>query len=776
MRILVAHNVSRDYPGGMMRLMRFTHEPLAANGHTVDYFCSEDAPERWNGNFTRRFVFPWLVYRKARKAFKEGRPYDIINVHEPVSAIVALLKHRVSSRIVVSSHGLEHRAWQFGKHEGRLGRNAPALRTRLLHPATVLWQCRAGLLNADHCFCLNDDDRQYLKVHFGIASEAITRVFPGALPIYSETASNRDYQQHHRLLFAGTWRKNKGIEDLIPAVSELMERHPQMELRVLGGGISKTELLSAFSDRLHARIHLLHTKTDVENAAIMAESDIFVLPSLFEGTPLTLLEAMASGLPIVTTNTCGMKDIIEDGRNGLLMRIRSPHAIVRAIERLMANPTLCRELGQNARQDANTHYTWNASSEAVEEAYEQVLRLQPAPSTGRRSPRMLFAIHVSRDADTAVYKNTRDRAAYLEQQGCRCTIVSPEDFPWIRRFGARFTPLTYPLALAWWLFRRANSYDVTTFHSYAGWTVLGLSRLLSRFRRLRTVIQFHGLEPLYYSRLRDEAERDGRPLSWRYRLISGGLMLKLLRVACRHADMVLCLNSEEVGFLVDHEWTSRDRVHLVANPAPNSFFGDHEYRDRIRKLLFVGQWLSMKGTQSLVHAFSQLKRSYPDLQLVCAGTLTRARDVREDFPPEIRDSVSVFPRVSKSELLELHREADLLVFPTLSEGFSLALIEAMASGLPIVTTAVGASPDILQDGHSVVFCPPNQADALVAAVSDLRDAPERRAMLGRNAQRAAQNYRPHLVWREYAICLNQLAERDIAEHRRMPVASATERN
>ena len=71
-------------------------------------------------------------------------------------------------------------------------------------------------------------------------------------------------------------------------------------------------------------------------------------------------------------------------------------------------------------------------------------RLEALPFRGR-SPRMLFAIHVARDPQTAVYKNTRDRAVYLENEGCECSIVTPEDFLWLRWFGGRFTPILHPL-------------------------------------------------------------------------------------------------------------------------------------------------------------------------------------------------------------------------------------------------------------------------------------------------------------------------------------------
>ena len=775
MRILVAHNVSRNYPSGMMRMMQFTHQPLEAAGHEVEYFCYEDVPRRWNGALMSRFSFPWRVYRKAREAFEKGKPYHIVNVHEPVSAAVALLKKRTGARVFVMSHGLEHRAWQVGIREAQLGRTGFASRTRVVHPSTVLWQCRLGLTNADHVFCVSDDDRKYLKVHFGLPDEAITRVYCGALPLYAEVNVERDYSSSHRLLFAGTWRKNKGIEDLVSAITELLSRHPRMELRVLGGGIPKAELLSSFPEDIHSRIRLLQTKADAENAAIMADSDIFVLPSLFEGTPLTLMEAMASGLPIITTETSGMRDVISDGRNGLLIPTHSPNAIVRAVERLVRSHELRRELGTNAQQNAIAQYSWTAAAETVMEAYEKVLHPPAAPPSGPHSRRVLFAIHVPRDTDTAVYKNTRENAGYLEEQGCSCTIVSPADFPWIQRLGARFTPLLYPLALAWWLFRRAKAYDVAIFHSYAGWMVLALSGIIGRFRNLRSVIQFHGLESLYYARLKEESDRQYRRLSWRYRLVSGNVMLALLGCTCRLAEMVWCLNTQELRFLVDHRWTAPGQVRLLANPAPESFFISREHRPRATRLLFVGQWLSMKGTRYLADAFVRLHRVHPELELMCAGTLAGVETVRNSFPPAIRERVKVFPRVTKSELLELHQECDLFVCPTLSEGFSLALIEAMASGLPIVATPIGASIDILQDRHSVVFCPPHDAQALASLVDELIDDRARRRELGCNAQRAAEKYRPQLVWRGYLVSLNQLTERESEAGDRTPVASARER-
>jgi glycosyltransferase involved in cell wall biosynthesis len=198
-------------------------------------------------------------------------------------------------------------------------------------------------------------------------------------------------------------------------------------------------------------------------------------------------------------------------------------------------------------------------------------------------------------------------------------------------------------------------------------------------------------------------------------------------------------------------------VTVLENLVAEAFFVRRDYRACAKKLLFVGQWLPMKGTKALVESYVHLRRENPDLRLICAGTLVPEPDVLNSFPPEVRDSVTVRSRVRTNELVDLHREADVFLFPTLSEGFSLALAEAMASGLPIVTTRVGAAPDLLIDGKSVLFVPGNESSELAAAVQRLLDERQMREGLGVQAQRAAQRLRPELALWEFGVCFELLA-------------------
>jgi glycosyltransferase involved in cell wall biosynthesis len=385
MRILVTHQVPRARTGGMSRLLTFIHDRLEAAGHDVDYFCSDDVPASWAGWWGRRVSFPMAIRARAIDADRSGRPYDIVNVHEACAAPLLIGRRAHAAAVVITSHGLERRAWELAKEEGRLGREAPGWRTRLTYPPTALWPGDLALRRADHVFCLNDEDRQILVNRVGRAPASVTRVFPGADEIYAAAAEPRNYSRAARVMFAGTWRKNKGIEDLVPAFVALAGRHPDITLHVVGAGVSPGVVHAQFPESLRGRIYCETPQDDVAMAAAFAAADLFLLPSLFEGTPLTMIQAMMSGLPIVTTATCGMKDVIADQQTGLLVPIRSPQALVTAIDTLRTNRSLRMRLGQAARAEARARYSWDQSADPVLRAYETVMRTR-AGSPAHRVP------------------------------------------------------------------------------------------------------------------------------------------------------------------------------------------------------------------------------------------------------------------------------------------------------------------------------------------------------------------------------------------------------
>ncbi|HEV3330664.1 MAG TPA: glycosyltransferase family 4 protein, partial [Bryobacteraceae bacterium] len=365
MRILVAHNVPRGRNGGMNRIMGFIHDEIEAAGHSVEYFCAEDAA--CTGKLAR-FTYPLAVFRHAREARRAGKPYDVINVHEPAGAAVAALKRQTGARIVVTSHGLESRGWQLKIADGGV-----PVKSRVAYPATVLWQARLALKRADHIFCLNSEDAGVLAAS-GISKNRITRIFPAADPIFG--LANHDYRKADTILFAATWLPRKGIHELVSAFARVAATRPEVRLVVLNPGVADAEVLSYFPTELWKRVSCVRAAPERGVAEVFAAADIYLLPSTFEGTPLTLMEAMWSGLPIVATDTCGMHDVLRHGDNGLLIPIRAPERLAQELMRLLDDPDLREQLGRRARADAIQHYTWWKSSQPVRQAYENLVGIR----------------------------------------------------------------------------------------------------------------------------------------------------------------------------------------------------------------------------------------------------------------------------------------------------------------------------------------------------------------------------------------------------------------
>ena len=349
------------------------------------------------------------------------------------------------------------------------------------------------------------------------------------------------------------------------------------------------------------------------------------------------------------------------------------------------------------------------------------------------SLRILFAIHGPPDPATAVFMNVSRRAGYLRRLGHEVDVWTPADLSFGRV--PRLQPLLLPIELA---ARTLDAYDVVVFHSYLAWAWLRRARI--RRRRPSAVIAFHGLEPLYHQAVAAELARTGEQLSRRFQLLHRVFLPRLLERACRRADRVLCLNQREKAFLEGERWAEPARVAVVPNGVEPELLVARVHRARASRLLFTGQWLRAKGTRYLTRAFEQIHSEHPDVELTCVGTGAEERVVSNDFAAHVRSAVRVIPRVTRAELARELTRADLFLFPSLSEGFSGALLEAVASGLPVVTTPSGAAPDLLTDGRSAVFVPAADAAALAGAVGPLLDDCDRRSRLGASAQEVARKY------------------------------------
>jgi len=176
----------------------------------------------------------------------------------------------------------------------------------------------------------------------------------------------------------------KGVDDFIEAAASVSKMHPDAHFMLVGGKLTYSaddigedtvyiDQLKALVDRSGLAEKLIFTGTRDDVPAIFAAATLSVLPSHNEGLSNTLLESMAAGLPVVSSDVGGSPELIKDGINGILVPKKAPKELAEAINKLLADPQLAQQYGDAGRQRARQHHCIDQMVETIEELYRQQL-------------------------------------------------------------------------------------------------------------------------------------------------------------------------------------------------------------------------------------------------------------------------------------------------------------------------------------------------------------------------------------------------------------------
>ena len=181
-----------------------------------------------------------------------------------------------------------------------------------------------------------------------------------------------------RIAYVGRIEPVKGVSVLVQAWSHV-SKDTHVHLTIAGDGRKREELMGqARAAGLSESIDFLGTVSDVP--AVLAKTDIYVQPSLQEGLPNAVLEAMAMGLPIVATQVSGNEDVVVNGENGLLVPAGDPDALAAALRRLIADPSLAARMGRRSREMVEDRFGLAAVMRALTNAYRG--RMQEPQAAG----------------------------------------------------------------------------------------------------------------------------------------------------------------------------------------------------------------------------------------------------------------------------------------------------------------------------------------------------------------------------------------------------------
>jgi len=220
---------------------------------------------------------------------------------------------------------------------------------------------------ADAVVVRNQDSKDYLEKQ-GFRA-VIIPVGVGANK-YSPQYSGGEY-----ILYGGRLAPEKGVHLLIKAYSMLARKaQARFELVICGSGPLESELRDLSSScGIQDRVIFISWLSNPEFIKKLAESAIFVMPSIYEGMPVALLEAMASGKPVIASAVPGPQDIITHGKDGYLFEKSNIVQLKEFLELLIENPALREEMGRKARETVEEKYTFEKIADMYLKLYEEII-------------------------------------------------------------------------------------------------------------------------------------------------------------------------------------------------------------------------------------------------------------------------------------------------------------------------------------------------------------------------------------------------------------------
>ena len=296
------------------------------------------------------------AWQLARLVRREG--YRVLHAHTPRTALVGGLASRLAGIPLV-----------YHLHSPALSDSTHPWRNRCRAMAE-----RAGLLGAAAVVAVSEGLAAHARRH-GFPAELV-QVVANGVPCRPAIGPQVARPAEWTLGTVALFRPRKGIEVLFEALAILGAQGVPVRLLAVGGFEDR-----AYEKHVKARAAQLGVAGIVEWAGFSAEvdahlgrMDLFVLPSLFgEGMPMVVLEAMASGLPVVASRIDGITEVVRDGEEGLLVEPGHPVLLAAAIHRILRGQVDRLEMGAKARRRQAEHFSDRSMAAGVAEVYRRVL-------------------------------------------------------------------------------------------------------------------------------------------------------------------------------------------------------------------------------------------------------------------------------------------------------------------------------------------------------------------------------------------------------------------
>jgi glycosyltransferase involved in cell wall biosynthesis len=350
---------------GMEVLAGNLAETLRERGHNVGFTCIEGPGELGQQLRDEGFrvsvvpapgLRPNFVARELGSWLQERAP-DVVHVHNGLwLKSVRAARHAGVPRVIYTLHGIDLAEPLYNRYLNRMAAR---------HTARVV--------------AVSETLRAYLRTNARVAPERIV-VIPNGVSTARFRPGPRSDSERARFGFPGPEHPVIGVvarldpvKDhalLLDAFALVIRERPDAFLAIVGDGPLRGRLEQQI-DSLGIAAHVRIMGVQPEPAALLRQLDVFALTSEIEGTSMSILEAMATGLPVVATAVGGTPALLRDGECGRLVGHGDPHAFARAILDVISDPQMARRIGERARGVVEQRHSLARMTDEYEKVYRE---------------------------------------------------------------------------------------------------------------------------------------------------------------------------------------------------------------------------------------------------------------------------------------------------------------------------------------------------------------------------------------------------------------------
>ncbi len=617
-------------------------------------------------------------FRSIPRVLKEVAP-DILHIHTPVPGLgdlVALLAPRRTPLLVTYHAG-----------SMKKGRMIPDILIGV-YENTVMHML---LRRAAHIVCSSDFVRSEFLSKYSYKASTIT---PAVDHSFFSPKKQALRGEPTLLVVGGLGRgeEHKGLDRMLHILPTLRDEIPGLQLLVAGAGERSEELQEHVRrEGLHETVHFLG-RLDVHGMVdAYRRATIFVHPTNNDSFPTVILEAMACSLPVVSTTVGSIEAMVEHGTTGYLVPPNDDGALISALLTLLTNLPRAEKYGVAAREKVTKAFSWDKATNGYLEVYERIAHPSPTiahvisyypPHPGGME---VVAEHLARGAAEKGYRvrvfTSRSGAVALPRTVRDTNLI-------VRRlsgFEFAHTPVMWTLPFRLLLLPQNTIVHVHVAQVYTPEIAL----LVARIRGFPIIAHFHlDVEP-------------SGPLGKLFVFYKLHVLPKLLQ----HMDAVMVASPEQAELVAEKHKVSRERIHRIVNAVDTNFFQDrmsHTPHTPFR-VLTLSRLTVQKRVDRIIEAVGRVEIP---VELLIVGDGEDRQELELLAEQVAPGRVQFTGHLSHADIPKHHAWADIFVIPSDREGgMPLNVLEAMAAGLPIVSSNADGVRELVADSGVVVEDP-----------------------------------------------------------------------